>query len=233
MIEDLLKYQEEDAKLKKIENELASSEERKKAASAKKYLEGFDENLSKIDLKANELITFYEKTSGEIVELNEQAKDLSKAIEEAESEQETDYLLKKLDELVATIKYSENESKNLSQRISAVIKEYAVLKNTYKAAKTQYEEYGVKYNELKASKADEMNKIKENLSKLEKKVEPSLMERYLKKRKEEKMFPVIFEVTSDVCGACHMNISLNEIAKLNNGEILECENCRRLLFKKK
>ena len=39
MIQALLDYQTADAKLKKIEKTLAESEERKKAVSAKKYLE--------------------------------------------------------------------------------------------------------------------------------------------------------------------------------------------------
>ena len=45
MIEELLKYQEVDANLRKIEVELAGSEARKKAVVAKKYIDGVEENV--------------------------------------------------------------------------------------------------------------------------------------------------------------------------------------------
>ena len=57
MIQALLNYQSADAKLKKIEKTLADSEERKKAVSAKKYLEGVEENVNKLDDRAAELIS--------------------------------------------------------------------------------------------------------------------------------------------------------------------------------
>ena len=40
MIKALLAYQEQDAKLRDIEKTLSNSEERKKAVTAQKYLEG-------------------------------------------------------------------------------------------------------------------------------------------------------------------------------------------------
>ena len=49
MIEEILKYQAKDAELRKIEVELANSEERKKTVSAKKFIEGSSENIDKLD----------------------------------------------------------------------------------------------------------------------------------------------------------------------------------------
>ena len=55
MVKELLAYQEVDAKLKQLESELSGSEERKKAVSAKKYLDGVEENVNKLDAKALDL----------------------------------------------------------------------------------------------------------------------------------------------------------------------------------
>ncbi len=52
MIEELLKYQEVDAELRKIETELAGNEARKKAVAAKKFLESVDESVNMLDVKA-------------------------------------------------------------------------------------------------------------------------------------------------------------------------------------
>ena len=60
MINELLNYQVEDAKLRKIEVELSSSPARKKMASAKTYLEGVEENVNKLDDKAARLNSDYQ-----------------------------------------------------------------------------------------------------------------------------------------------------------------------------
>ena len=54
-IEQLLKYQKEDEKLIKLEQEAASSEERKKYVQAKNFMTKAPEKLDQIDAKAAEL----------------------------------------------------------------------------------------------------------------------------------------------------------------------------------
>ena len=72
MIKALLAYQETDAKLRKIEIELSGSEERKKAMSAKKYLEGVEETLAKLESRASELVLAYENATKQQLKLKEQ-----------------------------------------------------------------------------------------------------------------------------------------------------------------
>ena len=85
MIEALLNYQTADAKLRKIEKTLADSEERKKAMSAKKYLEGVEENVNKLDVRASELLGLYEQMTDEQLKLKEQENEI---VEETEATDE-------------------------------------------------------------------------------------------------------------------------------------------------
>ncbi len=231
MIDNLLKYQDVDATLRKIELELSGSEERKKAISAKKYLDGVNENVEKLDNKAKELISAYESTTKEQLKLEEQETEFKNAIEELEDDKGAEFLLKKVDELLNQIKYLGDKATKINQEIQAVLKEYATLKNNTKLAQAQYVEFGKKYNDLKNSKEEEMNSIKKELEKIKKTVDANLMDRYLKKR-AEKIFPIVFEVSNEVCGACNMQLSMNELSKLKNGEIIDCDQCRRMLYKK-
>ncbi|MBQ0099495.1 MAG: MEMO1 family protein [Firmicutes bacterium] len=230
MIEEILKYQKKDAELRKIEVELANSEERKKTVSAKKFIESSSENIDKLDLRAAELVSAYEKATNEQLKLKEQQDEIGHALSTVADENAASFLLKKAEELLNMIKNLGQEAKRISNEIQNVIKEYAQLKNNLAVAKTQFNEYGEKYQALKASKKDDMDNINKELAVLRKAVDPVLMEKYDKKR-AEKLFPVIFEAKEDVCGACSMNLSMIDIAKLKNGEIIECDNCRRLLYK--
>ncbi len=231
MVEELLKYQETDSRLRKIEIELSGSEERKKAVSAKKYIESVEETVAKLDLKAQELTISYESAIAELEQLKSQESEFNKALDGVCDEMSATYLIKKTDEILNKIKNIYAKINGVNAEIQSILTEYASVKAKTKAAQAQYAEYGKKYNDLKASKKEEREKIEAELDALKKNVEPSLMERYLKKR-SEKIFPILYEINGNVCGACNMELSMAEVNRLKNGEIIECEQCRRLLYKK-
>ena len=229
MIEQLLKYQDVDAGLRKIEVELSGSEARKKAVTAKKYLESVEETITKLDVKAAELAHIYSKMQEESKALSEQREEFMGALEHAEDENGLNYLLKKVDELYAKIKNLSQEAKKVSDAMQAVYKEYASIRGNIKTAQTQYTENAKIYNDLKASKQDERSRIESELKELEKSVEPSLMERYKAKR-ANKIFPIIYAVRGDFCGACNMELPKSVLSRLKNGEVIECDQCGRLLY---
>ncbi|MBQ7348396.1 MAG: hypothetical protein IJW47_00230 [Clostridia bacterium] len=231
MIEALLNYQAVDADLKKIENELMDSQERKKAVSAKKYLDGVEENVNKLDSRAENLSREYQAGMQELAKFKEQQTELISALDGVTDETEASYLIKKVEELISKIKKINVEIGALTNNIQAVMKEYVTIKNTTKAAQVQYNENGKKYNEFKASKQAEKEAVENKLNEIKKDVDPALMELYLKKR-ANKIYPVAYEVTNKVCGACNMSLSLSELNKLKNGEIIECDQCGRILYQK-
>jgi predicted nucleic acid-binding Zn-ribbon protein len=231
MIDKILSYQETDANLRKIELELSGSEERKKAMSAKKYLDVMPESVNKLDLRASELSKAYESAIIEQKKLNEQQAELLKAVSDVSDENAGALLLKKAQELIGEIKALEESIKKLGTEISDIVKEYKNIKDTTKNAQEQYGVFGAKYNELKASKKGQMDDIKKTLLGLEKDIPKDLLERYKQKR-ADKIFPILFEVKDKTCGACNMEIPMSQLSELKNGKIIECDNCRRLLFKK-
>ena len=86
MIKALKEYQVQDAKLREIEKVLSGSEERKKTISAKKYLEGVEENVNKLDLRAAELNATFVKATENQLKLKEQQVEIAEAIERVEDE---------------------------------------------------------------------------------------------------------------------------------------------------
>lgn len=229
MIQALLNYQTADAKLKKIEKTLAESEDRKKAVSAKKYLEGVEENVNKLDDRAGELIATYEQATSEQIKLKEQQAVIEESLNNAEDEKEIAYLIKKVEELIGKIKALGAKANKVLAEIQNVLKEYSSIKNTTKVAQTQYKESLEKYNQLKESVKDEKEEVEKELEALKGQVDPELMDRYLKKR-ASKIYPVVFKVRGNVCGACNMELPMSEMNKLKNGAVIDCDQCGRLLY---
>ena len=75
-----------------------------------------------------------------------------------------------------------------------------------------------------------MKSIEGELSKIAKKIPAELLEKYTLKRKE-KLFPVVCEVQGNRCPQCGIELSVSEISKLADGSFVECDSCRRVLFK--
>ncbi|MBQ9756271.1 MAG: hypothetical protein IJV99_01590 [Clostridia bacterium] len=232
MVEKLINYQKADAELKEIEKSLSESVERKKAMSAKKYLDGVVDNVNKLDDRAAELISAFEQATKEQIQLKEQEDELANSIEETEDENAVAFLLKKADELIAKIKALGEKASKIEKEIQALYKEYQVIKNTTKAAQDQYAEFGKKYTELKEQVKGKKEEVEKTLAKLKAEVEPTLMERYLKKRHTDKMYPVVYEVRGNACGACNMELPAVEINRLKKGEVIECSNCGRMIYQK-
>ena len=220
MIKALKEYQVQDAKLREIEKVLSGSEERKKTISAKKYLEGVEENVNKLDLRAAELNATFVKAAEDQLKLKEQQAEIAEAIERVEDEKEASFLIKKAEELIGKIKNLTNEMNKVMEEIQNLVKEYASIKKTTKVAQTQYKENAEKYNALKESYKEERSAIEKELEELKKNVDPALMERYLQKR-ANKIYPILYEVKGNICGACRMELPMSELTKLKNGEVIE------------
>ncbi len=236
MIENLLKYQEADAKLREIEKELGRSEERKKAVEAKKYLDGVEALVNKLDDRAGELLLAYEEMKSVSAKIEEQKGEFVSVFDGVEDQTGANFVIKKAEELSSKIKAISAKIKQIEEEISALAKEYASIKKRTKEEQEKYKENASKYNEFKASFKAQKEAAEKELEALKKSVDPELMEKYLRKR-ENKIYPVVFEVEDrgkdSSCGYCKMGLSLSEVSKLKAGEIIECASCGRLVYRKK
>lgn len=229
MIKALKEYQTKDARLKEIENILLSSEERKKRNSAKKYILGVEENVNKLDDKAVELKATLDKIMLDGKKLQEQQQEIVQTLDGVADEKEVQFLIKKIDEILAKIKALNADAEKISKEMQSVVSEYEKIKKTTKVAQAQYKENADKYKQLEGTYQQEKESLESELKSLSKEVEPSLMERYLKKR-ADKMYPILYAVKNDACGACRMNLSMSDMNKLKNGEVIDCEQCGRMIY---
>ena len=230
MVQELLKYQSKDASLREIELSLSGSEERKKAMSAKKFLEGYSENVNKLDQRAEELSAILKNLSKNYKDLIEKLNEFEPVVDSCEDEGEIAFYQKKADELLSKLSKLENEINALTEEMNALMANYTQMYNKGKLAQKQYNEFSVKYKELKENKMPEMKAIESELAELEKSIDEKMLAKYKAKR-ADKMYPILYQLNGNMCGKCMMELSMAEVNKLNNGEIIECDNCRCLIYK--
>ena len=155
MIKALKDYQSKDARLKEIENILLSSEERKKRNSAKKYILGVEENVNKLDDKAIKLKETFDRLSLDGKKLAEQQQEIMQTLDAITGEKEVQFLIKKIDEILAKIKALNSDAEKISTEMQSVVNEYEKIKKTTKAAQVQYKENADKYKQLESSCQEE------------------------------------------------------------------------------
>ncbi|MBQ8426805.1 MAG: hypothetical protein IJX16_03475, partial [Clostridia bacterium] len=168
---------------------------------------------------------------GDQEKLKEQESELQNSLEEIEDEKGAEYLMKKADELFSKIKELEGRINTISTEIQALLKEYESIKVMTKKAQAQYNENAPKYKALKESVQAEITKAKEELDAIAKKVDHELMKRYQAKR-TDKMYPIVYAIRGEQCGACNMELPTSVLGKLKKGEVIDCDQCGRMLYQK-
>ena len=231
MIEELLNYQEVDKKLKKIEQDIALSDDRKKAILAKNYIVESEELAAKIDSKAIELINLFNKMQENYKTHIETVKEYEALAESLTDSQEISYLNKKVSQEFASVKVIEDDISVLKTDIENTNKAFNDFKKKFIAAKADYTKYKDDFDKFKESKASEIKEIEEELLKLSKKMEKPLIDKYNKKRTDN-IFPVVVSLQgANMCGGCNTELPLNALNKFKTEQFIECENCRRIIIK--
>ena len=234
MITQLLEYQNIDAKLREIETEISQSEERKKAVAAQNFLKSVNDNLALLEKRAEELVGKYNESIALYKRLNEEISEYGD-VEEYDDAEQLNYIKKKSQGLLDEINNLSNGIEQISKEMTAVLKEFSQLKAKTKEAKSQYSEFVPKYHALKASKEDEIKKIKAELAKIEKGIPKEDMELYKTKRKD-KIFPVLYAVQvfgkKPHCSRCGTEFPMACFDSLKKGSLVECDSCHRLVYYK-
>lgn len=225
----MLHYQEIDAKLYKLERELAGCEERKEYVKVKKFLETAPEKLDSLEVKATALKAEAAEIANKYAQMEETLKDFENLDELVQGGADIAFYKKKAQSIVEQLKKMKADLNTLTTNIKATDAEYQKLKKQVIAAQKQYADVSEKYKAVKASREAERKEIETELATATKGISAELMEIYQTKRKE-RIFPVVGELTGNRCPYCSMEPPLAARNKLTGGGYIECDNCHRIIF---
>lgn len=231
IIDKVLAYQEEDRKLFEIEKELNGSDARKKGIEAQRFLRSVSETLAGLEAKSQELCAAYESAISSLDNLKDDNAEFSEIAEKVSDEKELAYLKGKASELVKSLNDLAFKAQRIKQEMNELAVNYGKLKKETVAYQAVFKKAGEEYSALKEQAAPKRKEIEKNLEKLEKDIPAEIMQKYKEKRKD-KHFPIVYRINDKHCSACGTELSMAQLYKLEKeDELIECENCRRLIFK--
>lgn len=228
-IEQLLKYQQADGRLLKIEKEAAGSDERKNYAQTANFLNKASERLDYLEAKAVELTSMTDKLDKKYAEIEEILHDFEHLDELIGEGADISFYKKNAAQISERLKSVKNETVQLEKAIKDADEEYKNLKKKTIATQKQHVENTEVYKKYRESKQAEMNAVKAELEKLKAGIAPEVMKRYESKR-SERIFPILCPVKNGRCGICGSELSIAAKDEVSSGTPVECDNCHRILY---
>ncbi len=229
VLEQLLEYQKKDGALRKIEQELASSEERKKLVQARSFMKNAETRIAAQDARAVELKNLRDQLVLRVEEIGHGLAEYSDLDEMVDGGGDVSFYKKNALQLQERLRAIKAELSKILAEIESLSAEYKKLMEQGKAANKQAKEYGDRYKAVQSARAPEINALNAELAKIAEGIPKETMEKYKQKRSEN-VFPVIVPLTGGMC-VCGMDLSLAQQKKLEGGDVIECEHCRRFIYK--
>lgn len=231
MINEILRYQEQDARLIAIEHELENSQQKKEVNKLVEQVKQAQGKLVTLEKTASSLIAEFEKVRQNYEKESqkiEQNKKLDlKSQNEAQLRETEQVIRKEIGGLLGMGK----EIKALSNKIASTVRDFEKTKAYGVECKGKYKRSLDSYNAFCANKQAEKEKIQHELDALSKKIDSTILSKYKKMRADNK-FPILVPLNNQACGGCAMSLPNARFDLLKQKGVLECENCHRIIYLK-
>ncbi|MGN0807464.1 MAG: hypothetical protein ACI4MN_03330 [Candidatus Coproplasma sp.] len=230
-ISQLLLYQEKDSQLLKLEQEVSASDERKKFMQTQSFMKKASEKLDQLDAKSNSLLIRLETLEQNYNEIAETLKDFEHLDELVEGGADISFYQRNAAKIAETLKSLKAEINALIAAAKETTEEYQALKKKVIQTQKQIPEIDAAYKAFKKTKQVAMDEVSAELASIASSIDPEVLRKYQVKR-SERIFPIICEIRNDRCSQCGIELSIADKDKTSGGNIVECENCHRFLYRK-
>lgn len=230
----MLEFQKKDIELRKMNSLINRDQALLDMNKHERVFNEAKQTLDDCEQQASDIVNAY----AELQRYVEENTALLEALEnsEAESDEELEQRIKKLDSLKSKFISAEKKARNMDERSREVCKSRAAAVTAGKSAKQQFNDAKAKHNQLLNSKAEEFKKLKAELAALRETLDDDLYNEYNKLIKEKK-FPPVVPARADErkgmfnCGGCGLGLPQQGNAYLRDRGWCRCDNCRRIIVK--
>ena len=226
----ILEYQKLDAEKLKIEKSLGNIEERQIMNKMITFVKDAQNKSLQIELSSKKLIEDYENLRKSYESNTSNIEKLTKTTVKTMSKEELDDCLKRVNALSSELFMIERNIGILIQKINEKLKEFEATKNSAGKARAKHKEAKAKYDAKVSELQPKISEIENKLSKMEKEIPAEILTKY-KGLKNDGIFPILVPLQDKSCGGCRMEIPSKILDKLKNSDVIQCEHCRRIIYR--
>ncbi len=228
-MQEIIKYQEIDIKIKKLNAELKANANGQKALEMQQFLKDVQTKLVSLDENAKALSQQYDKSVAVYNEFIKKLDNLVKEVDTAGGEKAAS-MVPIIEKFSSDAEKLDNHISSLQGRMNAVSRDVKNLVDNAVKARHNRDIYKAEFDKEREKIEPQINALKSELAKQRAKVSPELLAKYDAKA-DGKMSEVFVPEINGKCKGCRMEISAGKMSLLNSNGIIECENCGRYIYK--
>lgn len=228
-IDKLVKYQQVEAELVKIDKALEANPNK---VTLNKMAEVFQSSLKlaeTLEKDAEKAVFEFEKVKKNYNINYEKAQKFSSLDLDKLSEEQLNKVNGELSNIVNNLDVIEKNLLSLNKGVDAILERFEQAKKNAVLARTNYTKAKQNFDNAVSSYASRRTQIVKELNALEANINKTILNKY-KSIREGKIFPALVPLQNGLCGACRMKPPIFAMQKLNTQGVVECENCRRLIY---
>ena len=231
-IEKILEYQKLDFAIYKANKEFVNSEENKRAMALRKMKADLTESFAKLDKETGEDFIDVNKAIAQFEAFNVKLKNATisgaKTIEQAEKIDET------IGALIAELSAIQKDLQKVFRRLQEINSKEAVeLKQKFTKVVGELKNAEIERANVKNKIVESINAEGQAIRKLQSELDPEDLKLYNRVKSTNMRMPYVVEYQDGSCMGCGIEIKTEVDSKLQkSGDIAECPNCRRIVYKK-
>lgn len=223
----ILKYQELDLEIARLEGELGENQDRKNAMKMQQLLKDYQAKLIELNKKAKELDGGYQKCKEVFNQMSSNLELINKNVASVD-EKKIDGFIEANEGVLGNLIKLEKKLLAATNECTNIQTEYTNIMKGARTAKTNLEKHKADFARAKQDTENKIDEKKKELETLSKSIDKNLMAKYKQKRNEKTK--VFVPEISGKCGGCRMEISVSKQSKLKADGMIECENCGRIIY---
>ena len=230
-LDTLWQFMQVDMEADGFETKMRQSANRQKLIKQRDFLKDQQANMKKLENDVAVMQDRLEAVKDEAARLEKVLAGLSEEmaanppqnVEEAQKQAES------VQKLLETLTRYEQELQKMSKDADAKDRQQKEIRVRAAKTKQEFDQLKVEYDkEFKADTA-KLQKMKAHTDEESKKVEPSLLQKYLSIKQH--CTPPMAKLINGQCSGCFMSLPSATLLEIRNGSrIVECDNCGRILY---
>ncbi len=226
-MKEMLKYQDMDLEIKRLEGGLLDHADRKNALRMQHILKDCQAKLVELESKSKETLKAYNQYKSVY---NNMAKNLEVIEKNADTDNisKIEGLVEAIDAIVGNLTMLDKEMATIINYAEGVQAEYNSIMKNARTAKASMQKYKESFNEAKQETEKLIQSKKSELQKQGGKVDSKLLQKYKQKATDNRK--VVVPLVETKCGGCRMELSAGKLNILKTQKVIECENCGRIIY---
>jgi len=233
IIKPLLQYQDKEKEKLAFVHNVESGKIKRELSESVASVESVKRAVSELDAEARSIILSVEGLKKNLEDIATKVKDVKGAKAEA-SEDELNSAIALASMVASRLSAYEAQLVEVNKKIADRATQFDAARVKAARAQKNVERLTPEYQKTRDGIKKDVDAFDAELKKMESGIDAKLLERYKKRRSQDKggkPTDIVVKLVGDRCGGCHFELALSQTHNIGINGYIVCEECGRIIYK--